>query len=1250
MNANRLFLPVSVLILLCGWLSLPVLAQEKVIITATDTTLFDTQPDEEEFKILSEFYKQLNGKKWKKNTNWLKGKTSAEMAKWYGVVVRNGDVSEINLDQNNLKGRVPKSLYDLYSLVSVSLEGNILEEENGGQPSSARLSTESQSMSMMSTAQLTQTAELAIPINSGKNLPVWGLAVQGPNVQQIDWRTTPPQLANLQNSGASQIGASGVAIDDCGLLAFYALHSGTDQANQLHLYSANGTRLTNTTAGSATRGLSSANGNVELQIVRVPGKADEWFIIYSLFQPPCFTNPPSSIYCPAKVVYTRVKYNATVGLIIDPAKREISISNKTFTQGKAVSRTVNGDPARHYLYLAQREIGTPFQNFTKIHRFIIDAVGINFGTESPIQIPAKFWVGGISGSSLELSPDETHLALINRNVGAHILEDIIVFDLAQFNSSTYVPNIITVPKLMVAGTGKSIKQLSTESGYTCFRFLKNRLANLEFSPSGRYLYTLHGGYPDNTGGVSYNTYLLQIDLQSGTGDSDYEVRMQVEKGIGVSTASCQGTSGTTLTNTSAQQIQAAYDGRFYFTKRNSHYLFVIPNPDAPLPHNMTPGVIDLSTAQVPNIAMNANAKVLFMPENIDGYDYLKESTIEKFVLDETLLGKDERVLLTIQGFVAPVNGNYSYQVSWGDGTIQSLTKDTASHSYTARGDYKITLTVVTPDKCASVTSKTVKVVDCAEMSAMAIDHTAYLCAIKFSVPKITDCFATYDWNFGDGNRSHNRSPMHVYAATGTYNVSVTIKYNCLTCKDDITVTKPVTVTSPGPVLENQVIQIPSDQRMRIISSGAASFSDAWPLDHNEASLENINSFIGGSEGIWRNEGTFVYNTPRSASSPVAIGTDGTYALDYFNWAHSDLEVIPKWVKTNSMTRYNAYSFELENKDVLNVHSGALYDYNGQLQSAHGVSMRNEEMGFTSFEHFNDKPTGNFIFSNKPLPAYNTYKVLSAYSYIAVVTASLEDLENAEYADISMAGFPSALFFFSKKSLYIQNVKIMCKEVYPDNPAWSVLVFESAPYDGLWVGEIRIKNIIVPTVQAVLDNTIAHTGKTSMRIDAEKIFEQKLIQPDSGKTYYLSAWVSVNNPHVLTPKLSDRLGIDVILKKKDGSTVSSTSVVTEGKIIEGWQQVRGSFTCPEKDLIVALRFKPGSTGIAWYDDIRFHPENGNLKSYVYNITDYRLSAILDEDNFATFFYYDKEGNLYLTKKETEDGIKSITENMTYQIER
>ena len=63
----------------------------------------------------------------------------------------------------------------------------------------------------------------------------------------------------------------------------------------------------------------------------------------------------------------------------------------------------------------------------------------------------------------------------------------------------------------------------------------------------------------------------------------------------------------------------------------------------------------------------------------------------------------------------------------------------------------------------------------------------------------TGNISTYEWNFGDGTTSAVQSPSHVYAAAGSYSVSLTVTgpggTNTLTESDYMTVTG-VTVTAP----------------------------------------------------------------------------------------------------------------------------------------------------------------------------------------------------------------------------------------------------------------------------------------------------------------------------------------------------------------------------------------------------------------------------------------------------------------------
>jgi len=61
-----------------------------------------------------------------------------------------------------------------------------------------------------------------------------------------------------------------------------------------------------------------------------------------------------------------------------------------------------------------------------------------------------------------------------------------------------------------------------------------------------------------------------------------------------------------------------------------------------------------------------------------------------------------------------------------------------------------------------------------------------------------------------------------------------------------------------------------------------------------------------------------------------------------------------------------------------------------------------------------------------------------------------------------------------------------------------------------------------------------------------------------------------------------------------------------------------------------------------DDLRLHPFNANMKSFVYDPVTLRLAAELDENNFASFYEYDDDGTLVRVKKETREGIKTISE--------
>lgn len=149
-------------------------------------------------------------------------------------------------------------------------------------------------------------------------------------------------------------------------------------------------------------------------------------------------------------------------------------------------------------------------------------------------------------------------------------------------------------------------------------------------------------------------------------------------------------------------------------------------------------------------------------------------------------------------------------------------------------------------------------------------------------------------------------------------------------------------------------------------------------------------------------------------------------------------------------------------------------------------------------------------------------------------------------------------------------------------------------------------------------------------------------PDSGK-YIVSAWVKEIHPKQVATYTS-------FIKVEVTGVVSPLVINFEsnGAVIDGWQRIVGVLEIPSVEnavnakLNINLHCNNISGGECYFDDVRFYPFNGNLKSFVYDEDTQRLMAELDENNYATFYEYDLEGGLVRVKKETERGVFTIQE--------
>jgi hypothetical protein len=165
----------------------------------------------------------------------------------------------------------------------------------------------------------------------------------------------------------------------------------------------------------------------------------------------------------------------------------------------------------------------------------------------------------------------------------------------------------------------------------------------------------------------------------------------------------------------------------------------------------------------------------------------------------------------------------------------------------------------------------------------------------------------------------------------------------------------------------------------------------------------------------------------------------------------------------------------------------------------------------------------------------------------------------------------------------------------------------------------------------------------IKLTDHKFIDKFSFIPNTEYDYVLSAWVRQGASGCNNCISYNQTSIEV---KADGNSLilNGTSNIAKptGAIIEGWQRIELTFKIPIQTQNIEISLKNDGATDAFFDDIRIHPAKGNMKSFVYDPTNLRLAAELDENNYASFYEYDEEGTLVRVKKETKEGIKTISE--------
>ncbi|HNQ13232.1 MAG TPA: hypothetical protein PKM16_08520 [Bacteroidia bacterium] len=356
-----------------------------------------------------------------------------------------------------------------------------------------------------------------------------------------------------------------------------------------------------------------------------------------------------------------------------------------------------------------------------------------------------------------------------------------------------------------------------------------------------------------------------------------------------------------------------------------------------------------------------------------------------------------------------------------------------------------------------------------------------------------------------------------------------------------------------------------------------------PITLNDSMV--INPYLSGMLNNWHPSKSWKYLVNRVPTSGLLEKrSSGPYASysPFWNynqstklWENSGPNTDDKWVNTNSITRINRAGIEIENKNVLDNYSAALYGYRQSMAIAVASNSKFKEIANDNFEDY----------------SYQT----------SCVGPCAADHWNFSQSLISNHVFVTDTFSHTGRySLFVDagNSTTVNRDI-------------------LYIGEDSLFTRSLDTGAFYMYNGCLDK-----------------FSPDSG-TYILSGWVRELQDCGEYGYINDSIKVSF-------SGSSQIYVFTpSGVVVDGWQRYESVFVVPSAASEINVTLYGGLVG-AFFDDLRIHPYHANMKSFVYDPRSLKLMAELDENNYATFYEYDDQGNLVRVKKETERGIMTLKE--------
>jgi len=333
-------------------------------------------------------------------------------------------------------------------------------------------------------------------------------------------------------------------------------------------------------------------------------------------------------------------------------------------------------------------------------------------------------------------------------------------------------------------------------------------------------------------------------------------------------------------------------------------------------------------------------------------------------------------------------------------------------------------------------------------------------------------------------------------------------------------------------------------------------------------------------------------------NPPHVSCDGLLTNSYL-YVNSSRDV--NWYALRTITKWSPHGKEIEDMDATGIYSTVQYGYNEALPVAAATNAKQGDIFADGFEDYClIKPIDDHTQLN--------YSPFNIFSLVALGTSQY-DLYKI-YSNTTVPNLARNIAHTGYFSLQVP-----------------------ATHNTTPNGWTDIYKISMLGMRSYLD---ASQYLTNHQIPFSAAYDYRAFGLTDGVKYIMSCWVkpvsAITNPLDYSSDLSSshqHFGV------YNSTTAIDSLARKTSNVIDGWQQYEVTFFANGAAILLPTNY--------YIDDIRIYPAAANMKSFVYNPINEKLIATLDENNFATTYEYDQEGNLIRTKKETEKGVLTVSES-------